>query len=242
MSELAVERCFSVAAEMADGTKTLVRVTGETPAEAFKQVRERPDVRRVGKVTEIQENSFRSGSAEPGREPMRPVMRSVEDQPPQRSTPPVSRESLIGFTISGPRVVRDARRVGGEQPFKHLQAPPPSERDAAPVEPPKPIFSPFGASPKPPAPAPVEAVEPVAVESPEEPSDAGVEYRIVKSRRKDGFPYLLQRGSWQQQAGKRVFHSEWEKGFPDRDQADQRREWLEEMMSEPVELEEAEAV
>src|SRR5688500_15704314 len=67
MQDLAVERFFSVAVELADGTSTQLKVRGETPAEACKEVRARADVRRVGKVTEIGEGNFSSNRAEPAR-------------------------------------------------------------------------------------------------------------------------------------------------------------------------------
>ena len=46
-----------------------------------------------------------------------------------------------------------------------------------------------------------------------------VEYRIMKSRRQTGEPYLLQRGKWQTENGKRVFRVESEKGFATREEA-----------------------
>jgi hypothetical protein len=119
--------------------------------------------------------------------------------------------------ISGPRTVVYAPPTGGEQPFKHLKAPP--ERPK-PVEPAKPQ-----AAKAAPAPKPVQETggAPMKLSQPALPS----EYRVVKSRRRDGLPYLVQRGQWQETNGRRSFDVQWEKGFEDRAQADKHLEWIE---------------
>jgi hypothetical protein len=130
--------------------------------------------------------------------------------------------------LRGPRVVLDARRTGGEQPFKHLQAPP--ERP----KPPQPVVV------QRPAPAPVRHPEPIAqpVAQPRQPElpaseeSTELQYRIIRSRRADGLPYLLQRGTWSQRDGKRIFKLDWEKGFDDRAKAERHLEWVQQSEEE----------
>lgn len=259
MSELAVERFFSVAAELTDGTRTQVKVRGDTPGGAFQQVRGRSDVRRVGKVTEIDGRSFASDDVElPPPVPTRPgPSRPGPSRQSQAYVGDAPREALIGFTISGPRVVRDAL-AGGERPFKVLKGLAGPDTALLPSEPIKPAFSPFGPAKGPvandpsrpaifakPAPAAVPAHSPTAPATPgidgADVADApetstSPEYRIVKSRRQSGQPYLLQRGLWSQQKGKRVFTANWEKGFDTRPAAEKHQAWLLEAAAETESL------
>ncbi len=132
---------------------------------------------------------------------------------PREAHAPVRREekAIIHHVISGPRVVMHDRPVkSGERPFKDLKAAPERPRPAA-------------ADPPPRHKAPVHAVEP---EPPTQAESTPREYRIVKSRRQGGEPYLLQRGYWHEQKGKRIFTVEWEKGFPDREKAEKHEEWV----------------
>jgi hypothetical protein len=113
--------------------------------------------------------------------------------------------SDLGNAISGPRVVLYMPRSGGEQPFKHLQVPP---------ERPKPVLAIPSAAAK-----PAKRARP-AVQVDQASSAIAQEYRVVKSRRQDGTPYLLQRGCWHAVNGKRAFDVDWEKGFDAREQAE----------------------
>lgn len=219
-----MERFFTVVVEREDGRTETVRVAGLTPGAAFQQAKQMPGVRRVGKVAEVGSGNAavaRNGngtSAAPGH-------KSAPARAPGRSERAAGYDPKVGFVITGPRVVVHARPAGGEQPFKHLQAPPEQYGPPKPA-PPKPVVV-----VAPPAPVPVQPVvaeqvkTPVAVAS--ETSSAPA-YRIMKSRRRDGMPYLLQRGTWRDVGGKRVFEANWEKGFPAREQAEQHLGWLEE--------------
>ena len=242
-----LEKFYSVAVEMQDGNKRVLPVRGRTPGGVFQQVKGRPDVRRVGKVTEITRadyDALHAGKALPpspshrGEHPS-PSAKAEhrsggEHRPGNESGGPTGVATLLRG-ITGPRVVRHTRPTGGEQPFRHLQAPP--ERPKPP-EPPKPVKVP--PPPRPPvvaAPAvaapvqaaPVQPVEPTVAEQPDaaRPARVGREYRIVKSRRQNGEPYLLQRGYWHQPKGKRVFEVQWEKGFANREAAERHQGWLE---------------
>jgi hypothetical protein len=135
------------------------------------------------------------------------------------------RGQLLGNVISGPRIVRDARLSGGERPFAHLQPPPPRPE---PIHPPKPKNAPR---------AVIAPVAPVVARDAAATASAAVDYRIVKSRRKDGLPYLLQRGSWTTQGAKRVFDAGWEKGFETREQAEKHQAWLIEMAAQSAAVE-----
>jgi hypothetical protein len=212
---VATERYFSVVVETGDGKSKALPVRGESSGQAFQQARQQPDVRRVGKVTEISRAVF--DAIVEGREP---AAASASEE--ARRHPAERNDKWIGHVIAGPRVaIHD--RPSGEQPFKHLRAPP--ERPKPPKRDPEPL-------PQPPASSQV--VQPVA--KPGEPAAAqpaaevlgttspAAEYRILKSRRQDGPPYLLQRGTWQQHKGKRAFQVEWEKDFATRDEAEKARD------------------
>lgn len=253
MNDLLVERFFAVSVEFADGRTGQLKVRGESPAEVFKDVRARSDVRRVGKVMPIDEAAFHSdrpvASASVVRPspvtPSKPVQSESATEP--SFDPRTPREAIMGFTISGPRVVRDAKPLGYEQPFKNLRAPAGSV--SLPMEPeaPKAVFSPFGPVKGPIAndpsrpsvfakPAPAVVEQPPAAEPATPATASDREYRIVKSRRQTGEPYLLQRGVWSQIKGKRVFEVEWEKGFESREKAEKQQTWLGQMAREAAEL------
>jgi hypothetical protein len=211
---LVSERSYSVMVEMEDGGTKVLSVSGETPGDAFRRAKETAGVRRVGRVSEAGSASNGSGrgsghgrTTEPARAP---VARPVQ---------PVTLDELTNFTIRGPRVVIHARPGGGERPFKDLQAPP--ERPDRPRRP----------EPAPARPRTVETAAPVLrnepVPQPAPEAASAPEYRVMKSRRKDGQPYLLQRGTWRQEAGKRGFHVAWEKDFPSREAAEKHWRWLE---------------
>ncbi len=252
MNDVLVERFFAVSVEFTDGRSGQLKVRGESPAEAFKDVRARADVRRVGKVVPIDEQAFHSDRPTAAAKVVRPSPVSPSKSPAGNS--PVepsfdggtSRESHMGFTISGPRVVRDAKRLGYEQPFKNLRARPGSVSVEPQPEPSKPVFSPFGPakgptandSSRPSVFAKPVAEQPAAEETADTSSTDAVtrEYRIVRSRRQSGEPFLLQRGIWAQVKGKRVFEVEWEKGFDTREKAEKQQAWLGQMVQEASEL------
>jgi hypothetical protein len=206
VGEVTASKYFSVAVELGDGKKKALPVRGESTGQVFQQVKQHPDVRRVGKVMEISQAAFEA--IVQGREPA-----SEAGPRPSSQGPPERSDKWIGHVITGPRVISHVR-PSGEQPFKHLQAPP--ERPKSKKHEPAP-----------------RATEPVASGPPANarPSiEAGVasnlapEYRVLKSRRQGGPPYLLQRGSWQQVKGKRAFHVKWEKDFATRAEAEAFRD------------------
>jgi len=211
------EKCFSVVAELADGSSKVLPVRAGSSGEAFRQVRETPGVRRVGRVSEISEAVL----AELGEG--KAVARQIAPPPPPTPVSHVEKmqesdasRPFVPHVISGPRTVVYAPPTGGEMPFRHLTPPP--ERPK-PVATPKPQPSNKTQEPK----TNSSAVEPMRM--PQVP--AATEYRVVKSRRRDGLPYLVQRGHWQQLKDKRAFDVQWEKGFPDREQAIKHLDWIE---------------
>jgi hypothetical protein len=233
------EKFFSIVAELADGSSSLLGVQSESSSAAFRQVRDRADVRRVGRVTEVTEAEFgriaRGGMPAPSAPPKQDAAPA-----PRPEGPVVDRPATPAWTshvISGPRTVVYAPPASGEQPFKHLKAPP--ER------------------PKPPAPAPQPqrvAQQPARIAAstlaePQAASDAeplsmptatgDTEYRIHKSRRRDGLPFLLQRGQWQQVKGKRAFEVQWEKGFEAREQAERHLDWVQQTERELAEFQQS---
>lgn len=208
-------KAYSVVAEFADGTTKTVSVRGESSGEAYRQVRDIPGVRRVGRVTEgvatIRPVPQSNGSPRPPAPP-------APARPPAREAEPPRHEpsTAIGHAMTGPRTVLYAPpKGGGELPFRHLKAPP--ERPKPAPEPPR-----VEAPPTVPVAQDVPADQ-SAMAIPELP---GTEYRIVKSRRRDGQPYLLQRGNWRQAGGKRLFDVAWEKGFAEPAKAEQHLEWI----------------
>jgi hypothetical protein len=136
----------------------------------------------------------------------------------------------VHFKLKGPSVVLDARPSGGEQPFKNLNIPPERLKPYRPPAPPPVTVRPAIATPPPVAPVSARTTEaaPAAAEAePVESADPGeLEYRVLKSRRAGGAPYILQRGHWEQQKGKRIFKVDWEKGFEDREKADAHVDWV----------------
>src|SRR5258708_37867600 len=112
-------------------------------------------------------------------------------RPAEREQKGDDRRAALGYAISGPRVVIDVQRRAGEKPFKHLQPPP--ER------------------PEVPKPAKQELTAPQnRVEVTSQSDDAITRaYRIVKSRRRDGQPYLLPRGLGRGRDGRRSFAGDW---------------------------------
>ncbi len=214
-----MEKSYSVAVEMADGGKRTLAVQGASSGGVFQQVKAMPGVRRVGKVSE-----------ESRTEIVAPLHRNAAAvatlaQPVEREQKADDRRAAIGFTITGPRVVMRDRQTVGERPFKHLQAPP--ERPKPPaslietvlrrmVEPSKPKHG--------------------ILEDIQEPVSKETEYRIVKSRRRGGEPYLLQRGCWNDIEGKRAFVVGWEKGFEVRDKAEQHQKWVRQTEQELAEV------
>lgn len=215
-----MEKSYSVAVEMADGGRRMLTVQGATSGDVFQQVKAMPGVRRVGKVSEESQArivvAFQHGDGG--------VVRAAP-QPVEREQKADDRRTAIGFAISGPRVVVRDRQTVGERPFKHLQAPP--ER------------------PKPPASliqkVVVKSIESAANEEtdPQDPrpvTSKDTQYRIVKSRRRDGEPYLLQRGCWNDAEGKRAFAVAWEKGFEVRDKAEQHQKWVRQVEQELAEV------
>jgi hypothetical protein len=231
-----VAKFFSVLAERQDGTTKLMPAKGNTPGEAFQQVKQMPGVRRVGKVSEISPADYEA--LVHGREPAGMAPSARHDRHPAGSTAEPSPQPGrvdVHFKLKGPRVVLDARPAGGEQPFKNLNIPPERlkpYKPPQPTPPPAPIRPAAVVTPKPlatPAAPPTEAApathaEPVTPAESAEPGE--LEYRIIKSRRAIGAPYILQRGHWQQQKGKRIFKVDWEKGFENREQADAHVDWV----------------
>lgn len=227
-----MEKFFSVSVEFNDGTTKAVPARGESNASVYQQIKQMPGVRRVGKVAEISpaaHEAVKHGRpSAPDPEPRRPIEVGV---------------ASLNQPLRGPRVVLDARPVGGEQPFKHLQAPP--ERP----KPPQPVIQqpPPARRPEPAAhvvaPQAREAFTKRAEPVPAQPKSAEpseLEYRIVRSRRAGGPPYLLQRGTWSQRDGKRIFKLDWEKGFDDRAKAEEHLEWVRQSAQELADVEEEE--
>jgi hypothetical protein len=224
------DKFFSVVAELEDGTSKVLPVRAGASGEAFRHARELPGVRRVGRVAEISEAAF-AGLGQ-GRAVSAPPPATVIQHQPEKTNPesPAARPS-VPHVISGPRTVVYAPPAGGEQPFKNFTVPP--ERlavDAPRPQPAKPAVA--IARPKP---VTAPAVAATASVRPTEPDDSmriaqppsPTEYRIVKSRRRDGLPYLVQRGQWQQANGRRTFDVQWEKGFADREAAEKHLGWIE---------------
>ncbi|HEY2584953.1 MAG TPA: hypothetical protein VGI81_04210 [Tepidisphaeraceae bacterium] len=230
-----MEKFFSVLAEQQDGTTKLMPAKGNTPGDAFQQIKRMPGVRRVGKVREISPADY--DALLHGREPVGMAVPARHDRHPAGSTAEPSPQPGrvdVHFKLKGPRIVLDARPTGGEQPFKNLNIPP--ER-LKPYKPPQPLPPPApvrptakGPPPPPPAAAPAtqkDVAAPVQAEDAEAPFESTeLEYRILKSRRAGGAPYILQRGHWLQQKGKRIFKVDWEKGFEHREKAEAHIDWV----------------
>ena len=223
-----MEKFFSVLAERQDGTTKLMPAKGNTPGEAFQQIKQMPEVRRVGKVREISPADYEALLH--GREPFGMAPSARHDRHPAGSTAEPSLQpgrADVHFKLKGPRVVLDARPSGGEQPFKNLNIPPERLKPYRPPQPPAPVRPPVVAPPPPAVatPPPTRDVAPDG-EASNAAAPAELEYRILKSRRAGGAAYVLQRGHWGQQRGKRVFKIDWEKGFEDREKAEAHFDWV----------------
>lgn len=203
-----MEKFFSVSVEFNDGTTKAVAARGESHGSVFQQIKQMPGIRRVGKVTEVTPSVHESvqhgrpvSAEREARSPVHGTFRGGLDQP-----------------LRGPRVVSHARPVGGEQPFKHLQAPPERPKPPQPIVQPPPVFR----------------VDPVP--TPDSDPLLSQEYRIVRSRRTGGQPYLLQRGTWSDRDGKRIFKLDWEKGFDEREKAERHLQWVQQSEVELAEV------
>jgi hypothetical protein len=214
-------------------------VRANASGEAYRQARELPGVRRVGRVAEVSETAFAGlgqGRAMTAQAPPTPA--NVK-QPTEKTNPEAPARPHVPHQISGPRTVVYTPPARGEQPFKNLAIPPERLKpaDAPTLYPPKVV-----APPKPVVQSkPVVELKPAAaaVAAPAQPTESdddsmrisqspsATEYRVVKSRRRDGLPYLVQRGHWQQVNGRRSFDVQWEKGFADREAADKHLGWIE---------------
>ena len=224
-----MDRCFSVVIEREDGRTETVSLTGQTPGSVYQQAKQLPGVRRVGKVAELNGTAHNAGRAGPTTSSNNRPAASAAAPAPGRTERASGYDPKVGFVLTGPRVVVHARPSGGEQPFRHLQAPPEQYGPPKPV-PPKPVV----AAPQPVAPQPVVAAAkpaaPVAKAAEAAPVRSGSreepKYRVMKSRRRDGLPFLLQRGTWRDAGGKRLFEAGWEKGFATREQAEAHLAWI----------------
>jgi hypothetical protein len=244
-----LERFFSVVVETEDGRTETLRLSGASPGAAFQQAKQTPGVRRVGKVAEL--------SSRTELDPVHPGGNGrgapAQGKPTQRTAAPGRNERAggydpkVGFVLTGPRVVIHAR-AGGEQPFRNLQAPPEQ------FGPPKSLFldalkaaqeaAAAAQAAEAARQAEIAAIEAAAAAARQaaEAARAASEpkYRIYKSRRRDGLPYLLQRGTWRDAGGKRLFEAGWEKGFAQRDEAERHLAWLERSEREMSEVGNAE--
>lgn len=223
------DKFFSVVAELEDGTSKVLPVRAGSTGEAFRHAREHAGVRRVGRVAEIAESAF--AALGEGRAVVAAEKPAVQQQQQQaeKTNPDAPARPFTPHVISGPRTVVYAPPSGGEQPFKNFSVP--ADRLSVDVPRPQPVkAAPVVAKPQPAAAAaPAPAAEPIASNDSMRISQAPAEteYRIVKSRRRDGVPYLVQRGQWQQANGRRSFDVQWEKGFADREAADKHLSWIE---------------
>jgi hypothetical protein len=225
------DKFFSVVAELEDGTSKVLPVRAGASGEAFRHARELPGVRRVGRVAEVSEAAF--AALGEGRTVVHVPQAAAAPQKSEKTNPDSPRRPVMPHVISGPRTVVYAPPTGGEQPFKNFIVPP--ERLSADVPRPQPVkATAVVAKPNPVVAAPAtiataapvqttESAESMRISQPPSPT----EYRIVKSRRRDGLPYLVQRGQWAQTNGRRTFDVQWEKGFADRDAAEKHLDWIE---------------
>lgn len=222
-----MEKFFSVSVEYSDGTTKAVAARGESPSSVYQQIKQMPDVRRVGRVAEVS----------PGvHEAVKHGRPSAPDPEPRHPRPVEISVASLNQPLRGPRVVLDARPTGGEQPFKHLQAPPERPKPMRPVV----EYQPAARRPEL---APQPAMQSSGAETitqPESTEPSELEYRIVRSRRAGGQPYLLQRGTWSQRDGKRNFKLDWEKGFDNRTKAEQHLKWVRQSAEELADVEEDE--
>ena len=225
-----MEKFYSVAVEMEDGRRKTLALKARGSGQAFAQAKDTPNVRRVGKVTEIAASDFehvsKGGTLKESSAPVhrerhpephhKAAAHSKSEKPAAARHEPAARPAAYANT--GPRVVSHARTRTGEQPFKHLQAPP--ERPKPPAAPAKAHTAAKAKTEK--AEKSAKSSKPKAAKAPAKKSAAKTDEntRIIKSRRQDGPPYLVQRGSWKEAGGKRVFTIESEKGFDTREEAE----------------------
>ena len=186
---------FNHVAEMEDGKQKTLPVRGKTSSDVFQKVKAMPGVRRVGKVTEISEaahDALVHGKPHADRPAEPQPARRTSARPPQArppgTRPPRSSGRNSTRDFRSVRVVHHGRQERpGEQPFRHLQPPPDALGARAP-------------------PTKEQSRQARAVVRAREQAAAPHrEYRIVKSRRAGGEPYLLQRGNWHLHKGKRIF-------------------------------------
>jgi len=236
-----LEKFYSVAVEMEDGHRKTLAVKAKGSGQAFASAKAAEGVRRVGKVTEIDADDFahvgkggtikeKPADRQPSRDRQGESGRKSEkpSSPAQRKTltpaEPIAARPSGPYANTGPRIVTHVRTRTGEQPFKHLQAPP--ERPKPPAPPAAPAKKSNAAKAaatkvtKADKPAKPKAAKALAKKSSEKKAPADDNTRIVKSRRQDGPPYLLQLGAWKEVGGKRVFTVESEKGFDTREAAE----------------------
>jgi hypothetical protein len=237
------DKFFSVVAELEDGTSKVLPVRAGSTGEAFRHARDQAGVRRVGRVAEIAEAAFASLSEGRAVVAQKPAVPRQRQQQPEKTNPESPARPTAPHVISGPRtVVYAPPSRGGEQPFKNFTVPPerlsadkPKPQPAKAVAPPKPVIE---LKPAVTAAAPEQSAEADdSMRISQAPSDT--EYRIVKSRRRDGLPYLIQRGHWQQVNGRRSFDMQWEKGFADREAAEKHLAWIEQNEREMAALQSA---
>lgn len=247
-----MERFFSVVVEHEDGRTERLRLSGASPGAAFQQAKQTPGVRRVGKVAEVGSRTApapvhpsANGNGRNGAVAAAPAQRAPA---PGRGERAGGYDPKAGFVLAGPRVVIHAR-AGGEQPFRNLQAPP------EPFGPPKSLFldalkvaeeaAAAARAAEAARQAELAAIEAAAASERQaaEAARAAAEpkYRIYKSRRRDGLPYLLQRGTWRDAGGKRLFEAGWEKGFAQRDEAERHLAWIEQSEREMSECDHAQS-
>jgi hypothetical protein len=219
------DKFFSVVAELEDGTSKVLPVRAGSSGEAFRHARDQAGVRRVGRVAEIAEPVF--AALGEGRAVAAVAQARLVQEQPEKTNPDSPPRPSVPHVISGPRTVVYAPPARGEQPFKNFTVPP--ERLAVDAPKPQPAKlavakpTPIAAVAATPAAAPVESDDSMRISQ----APSATEYRIVKSRRRDGLPYLVQRGQWQQANGRRTFDVQWEKGFADREAADKHLGWIE---------------
>ena len=232
-----MEKFYSAAVELQGGEHKTIRVHGPSLSAVFQQLKAMPGVRRVGKVSELSspdapihtERAHHAPAAH-AKSAHSKTSHGKASHDHESSAQPKSGE----FRSSGPRVVIHAQRSGG------LQPPPPRRKPLHPAKIKTPALmlkypvahAPVAKAPvaKPAAPVEVPQSTPAAVDAAADATPH--EYRVTKSRRQSGDPFLLQRGSWYEAKGKRTFVVDWEKGFQDREKAEKHQAWLERTQQE----------
>ena len=217
-----MEKFFSAVVELEGGEHKTLRVHGPSKGAVFQQVKAMPGVRRVGKVSELSSPD----AALPSDRAHKPA---AEHGRSSHEPKHVERPRGGEFAATGPRVVIHGGRSGGMQP-------PPERRK--PLHPPKlkkpvvHVVKPVHHAAAPVVKHPVHAVKHAAELTPPAPAVPVHEYRVIKSRRQSGDPFILQRGNWHEAKGKRSFTVDWEKGFTEREKAEKHQAWLEQTQQE----------